>query len=228
MSYTMTHILVAENVAKHIKGIKDFPTYIVGSIAPDAVHARADYDPAQKEKSHLFTEGLRWGHVENDSQVTAWVNNVRDYYYTHKGTIDFDFLLGYMVHLFSDVYSSVHFYGPIVLAVGADFEEMRERFVKENFAYNYYLYREYSRGKDLRAILDAGKAVTLKGAIEKEDIEKRIRLLFEKEFTEKDISDIDSFEICTHEVMKQLIEGSTELVLAELKKLDRELYEDET
>lgn len=223
MSYTMTHIYVAENVAKHIKGISNYSTYIVGSIAPDAVHARADYDPAQKEKSHLFTEGLRWGHVETASQVDAWVNNIRDYYHAHKGTVDYDFLVGYMVHLFSDVYSSVHFYGPIVLAVGADFEKMRERFVKENFSYNYYLYREYTRDKDLHAILNAGKPVTLDGVIEKEDIERRIRLLFEKEFTEKDISDIDSFTICSHEVMKQLIDGSTKLVLTELRKLDSEL-----
>ncbi len=225
MSYTMTHIYIAENVAKHIKGISDFPTYIVGSIAPDAVHARDNYNPTHKEKSHLFTEGLRWGRIENMSQVKSWKKSIADYYHAHKKDVDFNFLLGYTVHLFSDVYSSMNFYAPIVLAAGGDVEKIKPKFLKENFGYNYYLYLKYSSDKDLRGLLDAGNAVTLSGVIGKEDIEKRICLLFEQEFSERDISDIDSYTICSHEAMRKLIDGSTELVLNELKKLDCELFD---
>lgn len=220
MSYTMTHIYIAENVAQHIRGITDFPTYIVGSIAPDAVHARDDYTPAYKEKSHLFTEGLRWGRIENMSQVNAWEQSIADYYNSHKGSLDFNFLLGYMVHLYSDVYSSMNFYAPIVLSAGGDAEKIKPQFLKENFGYNYYLYLKYSRDKDLRDLLEAGKAVTLDGIIEKEDIERRIQLLFEQEFSERDISDIEYYTMCSHEAMKKLIDGSTELVLNRLKQID--------
>lgn len=223
MSYTMTHIYIAENVAQHINGITDFSTYIVGSIAPDAVHARDDYNPTYKEKSHLFAEGLRWGRIENMSQVNAWEQSIAGYYNTHKETIDLNFLLGYTVHLYSDVYSSMNFYAPIVISAGGNVEKIKPQFLKENFGYNYYLYLEYSRNKDLRAILDAGKAMTLTGIIEKEDIEKRIRLLFLQEFSERDISDIDSYTMCSHGAMKKLIDGSTELVLDKLKQIDSEL-----
>lgn len=224
MSYTMTHIYIAEKVAGYIKGINSFPTYLVGSIAPDAVHARDNYDPTQKEKSHLFTEGLRWGRIENMSQVNAWERSIAGYYNAHKGELDFDFLLGYTVHLFSDVYSSMNFYAPIVLAAGGDAAAIKPRFLKENFGYNYYLYLKYTRDKDLRAILDEGKALTLDGIIGKEDIEKRIGLLFEQEFSEKDISDINAYTICSHEAMKRLIDGSTELVLDRLKLIDSDLF----
>ena len=224
MSYTMTHIYIAENVASKIKGITDFPTYLLGAIAPDAVHARDDYGPSHKEKSHLFTEGLRWGRIENETQVGAWENSIREYYNAHKAGPDYDFHLGYTVHLFSDVYSSMNFYAPLVKAFNGEVERVKPQFWKENFGYNYLLYLKYSADHDLRSTLNAGKPVTIDGAVTAEDIEKRVKLLFEQEFTERDISDMDTYTICTHEAMKKLIDGSTELVLRKLKELDKELY----
>ena len=68
--------------------------------------------------------------------------------------------------------------------------------------------------------MNAGKPVTIDGAVTAEDIKKRVKLLFEQEFTERDISDMDTYTICTHEAMQKLIDGSTELVLRKLKELD--------
>ena len=223
MSYTMTHIYIADRVAEYLKCITDYPTYLLGSIAPDSVHARDDYEPAYKERSHLFTEGLRWGKIENEAQVEAWEKSITDYYNSHKGIVDFNFLLGYTVHLFSDVYSSMNYYAPFVKSMGGDIEKVKPQFWKENFGYNYYLYLQYSKDHDLRDTLRKGKPVTLEGIITIEDINKRLRLLFEEEFTERDISDMDTYTLCTHETMQKLIDGSTELVLRKLKELDKEL-----
>ena len=220
----MTHIYIAERVAEKLNCITDYSTYLLGSIAPDAVHAREDYNPTYKEKSHLFTEGLRWGKIENEAQVEAWENSIRDYYNSHKESVDFDFLLGYTVHLFSDVYSSMNYYAPFVKAMGGNVEKVKPQFWKENFGYNYYLFLQYSKEHDLRAVLNAGKPVTLNGVITAEEIEKRLRLLFEEEFTERDISDMDTYTLCSHETMRKLIDGSTELVLRKLKELDDKVF----
>ena len=225
MSYTMTHIYIAENVSKHVKGITDYPTYMLGSVAPDAVHAREDYTPTLKEKSHLFTEGLHWGKVGTLEQAEAWESSIREYYLSHKGSVDYNFLLGYTVHLYSDVYSSMNFFAPFVRAAGEDLAAVKERFVHENFCYNYYLYEEYVKSTDLRSLLTAGKPVTLEGVISADDIKKRVELLFKQEFVERDISDIDSYTVCSHESMKRLIDGSTELVLKRLKELDKDIID---
>ena len=47
----MTHILVAEKVLEYFDCPIDYDTYIVGSIAPDAVHANTNYSPELKKKS---------------------------------------------------------------------------------------------------------------------------------------------------------------------------------
>ena len=223
MSYTMVHIYIAENVAKQIKRITDYPTYLLGAIAPDAVHARDNYDPSQKEKSHLFTDGLRWGKIREDTQVGAWTDSIRKYYSAHKDGPDYDFHLGYAVHLFSDVYSSRYFYAPLIKTMGGDIEKIKPQFLKENFGYNYYLYLKYSKDHDLHAILNAGKPITSEGGVTVEDIKKRVELLFKQEFAERDISDIDSYTICPHEAMSAMMEASTELVLKNLRELDKEL-----
>ena len=71
MAYTMTHILIAEELQHEFKRELDCSTYILGTIAPDAVHAQSDFRVEQKERSHLFAEGLRWGQIrdEKDSQI---------------------------------------------------------------------------------------------------------------------------------------------------------------
>lgn len=70
MAYTMTHILIAEKVLGFFDCPIDYATYIVGAIAPDAVHANPNYSPELKEKSHLFADGLKWGEVASEKEYS--------------------------------------------------------------------------------------------------------------------------------------------------------------
>ena len=63
MAYTMTHVLVAEKVLEYLDFPVDYSTYMVGAVAPDAVHANPNYSPKLKEKSHLFYEV--WYNIRN-------------------------------------------------------------------------------------------------------------------------------------------------------------------
>lgn len=58
----------------------DYSTCILGTIAPDAVHAHSDFRVKLKERSHLFAEGLKRGQIcdEKDSQIcfAQFVNNI--------------------------------------------------------------------------------------------------------------------------------------------------------
>ena len=220
MSYTMTHIYIAEKVAERLGGIKDYPTYLLGSIAPDAVHASDTYVVTDKERSHLFKEGMHWGKIASKGQASIWEESIREFYEANKDRYNRDFLLGYIVHLFSDVYSSMNFFYPYICSIGGELTpEHREQFLKENFGYNYRLFLDYGKARDLKKELEAGKAETFDGVLDKELVSKRVELLFNREFIERDISDIDSYTICSYEAMKKLIDGSAEYVVRELNKL---------
>lgn len=97
-----------------------------------------DFKVEYKEVSHLFTEGLRWGQVENESQVQPWLDNIKEFYLKKRDKYHFAFLLGYIVHLLTDVYCSVHFYGPFLKSVSGDLATYKEQFKQENYNVNSY------------------------------------------------------------------------------------------
>ena len=212
MAYTMTHILAAEKVLKHFAEVNDFSTYILGAISPDAVHADPNYTVELKEKSHLFTPELRWGEISDWEKSGLWLENIKKYYLDNKNIYNSNFLLGYIVHLITDVYSSMYFYTPFVESIKDDYEQRIEKFKKESYGVNFYLFSLYSEKKDLRKMLHAGEAITLEDVIRKEDIEKRIEQLFEFEFQGWDISHIEKNGICRIEDMEQLIQGATQYI----------------
>ena len=83
---------------------------------------------------------------------------------------------------------------------------------------SYYLFSEYSENKNLSDILRAGKAITMEGTIEQEDIEKRIDYLFEEEFKRRDVC-VCEYGICTIEDMEQLMQGAAKFVKDEISIL---------
>lgn len=216
MAYTMTHILIAEKLQHELGREVDYPAYILGTIAPDAVHANPNFSVELKERSHLFPENLKWGKVTNEEQILPWLENIKDYYIKNRDMYNIDFLSGYIIHLLADVYNSVHFYGPFLTSLNGDIKEKIELFKRENYIVNYYLYSLFSKKKNLLEILHAGKAVTLAGVIEKEDIERRIGQLFEFEFKYWDVSHIAEQQICKIEDMEEVIQKAALYIKKEL------------
>lgn len=87
MGSRMMHLIIAKQVAEKID-IYDRPRFLLGSIAPDAVHGRE-----QKTKSHYYEgsvdDGTRHIHVERF--IEKYREQMQD-----------EFTLGYMVHLVGD------------------------------------------------------------------------------------------------------------------------------
>ena len=54
----ITHLEIANNIGKKLKTgiIKNRALFYIGSIAPDAVHSKEDYQRIHKKKSHLRQE----------------------------------------------------------------------------------------------------------------------------------------------------------------------------
>lgn len=209
MAYTMTHILIAEEIQFAFKRKIDYSTYILGTIAPDAVHASPDFKIELKERSHLFVDGLTWGEIGDEAEVHIWLENIIKYYLKNRHKYNVDFLLGYVIHLLADVYCSVHFFAPFVKDINGDYNEKMAQFKRENYMVNYYLFLLFSKENNLYNVLHEGEAITLDDIISKAVIERRIEQLFEYEFKCWDISHIDENKICKIEDMERLIQDAS-------------------
>lgn len=212
MAYTMIHILIAEKILEYIKTPVNYPTYILGTIAPDAVHAAKDYSPAQKERSHLFVEGARWGKVTSEEDFGKWSESIKAFYLKEHGRYDKDFFLGYIVHLLVDICSCEKIYVPFYLSIKDDHDEKMAQYKKECFDINYYLYCEYSKEKNLYDILRKGHSCSIDGVFEKSLIDPRIDQLFSFEFQSRDIEHLSENRICTVENTESLIQEAPEMI----------------
>lgn len=211
MAFTITHVIIADMVLEYIPEIEDYPSYILGTIAPDAVHANRKYSAKLKEKSHLFTPNLVWGEIDDWEKAEEWMKNIWNYYKVNQGKYNNDFLWGYIVHLLVDVYNSMFFYTPFIQSIKEDYDETIKKYKDEAFGMSYYLFSKYSESKNLLEILQAGKAITMEGVIEQDDIVKRIEYLFEDEFKRRDAC-VYGYSICTVKGTEQLIYGATKFV----------------
>lgn len=212
MAYTMIHILIAEKVLEYLKSPVDHPTYILGTIAPDAVHAAKDYSRMQKGRSHLFAEGARWGEVTSEEDLAKWSESIKTFYLKEHDRYDRDFFLGYIVHLLADICSCKNIYAPFYLSIKDDYDEKMAQFRKESYCVNYHLYCEYSREKNLYNILHAGRSCSIDGVFEKSLLDPRIDQLFSFEFKSRDVGHLSENKICTLNNTESLIKEAAEII----------------
>lgn len=95
------HEEVAYNIAKKYPSFDNADFYL-GALAPDTVNLHGF---APKE--------LRWKAHVRDKDLDIWLNNVKVFYQTNKGKYKEDFLLGYILHIITDIVHDKYFYWPV-------------------------------------------------------------------------------------------------------------------
>ncbi len=213
MAYTMTHILIAEKVLEFFDCPIDYATYIVGAIAPDAVHANPNYSPELKEKSHLFADGLKWGEVASEKEYDEWLDSIKEFYFNNYFKYDRDFFLGYIVHVLTDICSNSEIYAPFYKSLAQDeIAEKKKQFSYESYCVNYYLFREYSKDKNIVDTLKKGRSYSISDVYDDSVFENRIKQLFDFEFKKWDTDTIEKHSICTIENTMALIEKAPAVI----------------
>ncbi len=213
MAYTMTHVLVAEKVLEYIDCPIDYSTYMVGTVAPDAVHANPNYSPKLKEKSHIFAEGLKWGEVTSNHELDDWFNCAKEFYINNHFKYDRGFFLGYIVHILTDICSCREIYTPFYISLTEDEKvEKKKQFSYESYVVNYYLFREYSKKKDLMAILKEGRSYSIPDVYDDTFFENRLSQLLDFEFKRWDLESIENHSIVTIENTRALLESAPQII----------------
>ncbi len=120
MAGTATHLAIADILyAKLGKKIINNPSlYFSGNIAPDAVHARTNYQRSDKKHTHL-TEGISGSDFKNADKVTVFHERLRIFAknYYHVQEPDSDLYLGYITHLITDELFNIHIRQQFVAAM---------------------------------------------------------------------------------------------------------------
>ncbi|MDR0271692.1 MAG: zinc dependent phospholipase C family protein, partial [Clostridiales bacterium] len=104
MPFPLTHLCVAWHIIEK-SGSKNAAQFILGSIAPDAVHHREEfingYNPsigAEKKITHLCPiSDERWGHVTDNE---GWEERVKKFLREHANNA---FAAGYAAHVLTDI-----------------------------------------------------------------------------------------------------------------------------
>jgi len=109
MAFPITHLLVAGELLAHCpRAGADAAQFMLGALAPDAVHYREGYAGAAmnnigsaKKITHLCpVSDERWGAVTDNG---GWVNNVRAWLRGNHGP----FADGYAVHVLTDIHNNM-------------------------------------------------------------------------------------------------------------------------
>lgn len=105
MPGTLTHLAIADRLFLQLGGnaIKNLPLFFGGNIAPDAVHAKTNYQRADKIHSHLC-EGIElygYGQPKINQLFHDRIRQFMEKYYLTAGE-DKDLYLGYAIHLLAD------------------------------------------------------------------------------------------------------------------------------
>ena len=161
MAQTMMHLLIADKIyTEKSSSIHSYGDFLLGSIAPDAVHEKANYTRELKDISHY--------RFNSKSQISYFDPFFNEYYTSENK----DFVVGYLVHLLSDMiwYHSVRVpFKKEFLKAPSQNMSMNEAYYADCEQIEQLMFLEKNAPRIIEAI-NSGKAYSLEGLIDAENV----------------------------------------------------------
>ena len=172
MAFPLTHLCVAYKILEQLP-ITDPAQFILGSIAPDAVHFRGEFLDATmgnigatKKVTHLCPiSDEKWGQVTDND---GWVDCVKAFLKAHPGDA---FATGYAVHVLTDIYNNI--------SLWREFITKHPEEAAKGYASDYYrdlrnidlrICNEFFKGGDLRLLLSNAVPQEIPGLVKAEEL----------------------------------------------------------
>jgi hypothetical protein len=216
----MTHLHIARNIDQRFpETIKDLPQFYLGTVAPDAVHNRAGYTSEYKKASHLCVGNERWGMFTNNGE---WIENVLKFLDNNRNSENYDFILGYVCHILSDIYNNIAVWTPFRLkfpeellkGYGGLYHQESEKVeidlaLKEENKDNFWVHLEKSKATGLNDMVFA------------EEVEIQKENILYKWYNGKKYQDTSANKLITIEGTMKFAEDATNFIVFKLKDLDQ-------
>ena len=161
MAQPMMHLLIADKIyTEKSSSIHSYGDFLLGSIAPDAVHVKENYTREIKDISHYK--------FDSKSRI-SYFDTFCDEYYTSENK---DFVVGYLVHLLSDMI----WYHSVRVPFKKEFQKAPSQNMSMNEAYyadceqiEQLMFFEKNASRIIETI-NKGNAYSLEGLIDAEDV----------------------------------------------------------
>ena len=207
----MTHLIISKNVSEIFKNqIESFPQFYLGSIAPDAVHNRANYVSEFKKASHLIAGTEKWGLITDNDE---WESNIVTFLNKYNKSDNHDFILGYCSHVLSDMYNNINIWTPYRLKHADAFDKGYDNIHHhECNKIDIELALTYEGREDFWLHLANSNSVDMPGIIYAVEIDKQKDNILNSWYKDKERQDISSNKIRTLEGETDFIKKATGFV----------------
>ena len=204
MAYQMIHLEVAYRLLEKYDWITKQGDFLMGAIAPDAVHFHDIYEVRLKEQSHLWDCGPKWG-ITLDSE--KWKRNVLEFWKTHKEDDNREFLAGYCVHILTDWMNDIKIWSPFRNANMKDgnVEEIYHIYGREAIGSDQWLYQKSNHTEKIIELLSESQTYSIAGCVEKQDVERQKKHILTEQYKDIENVDIKEYRYCTKEVIQAFI-----------------------
>ncbi|MDE7246570.1 MAG: hypothetical protein K2N43_01645 [Lachnospiraceae bacterium] len=217
MSYPMVHLEIAYELLARYDGenIGQPGDFLLGSVAPDAVHFHEKYDISLKEQSHLWKFGPRWG-LTLDSE--GWRDAICKFWRENRNAENRDFMAGYCTHLLTDWENDKCIWTPFreKMLQGTEIDEVHAQYGAEAYGIDQWLYQTSKDSEEIWRLLEQGHIYGVEGCILKEDLARQKQSLLNDQFSGKPLPDISGNQFCTREMMEEFVEKCVERILQKI------------
>lgn len=213
MPFPMTHLIIARNILNATSQIKDPAQFMLGSIAPDAVHFRPDFESDMKKVSHLVVGEERWGWVTDND---GWKENILTFFDLMKDE-DPDFILGYCAHILADIKHNIEIWTPFRIEHEHELKSGQGSALhREAVEVDFELYRTCPDRPKMWELLERARPIDIPGIVEASDIERARAHLLYKQYEGRKPVDMSGYKHVTVKTMVDLIEGAWKEIATDL------------
>jgi hypothetical protein len=209
MPYPMTHLCIAKNLLEYsILPIENEPQFYLGSLAPDSVQFRKEYN---KKHSHICISEEPWGFVtNNDEWECCVINFIKENY----GKIDINFLLGYGIHILADIQNNIKIWTPYrINNSGKNFKELHKIVFEENMLIDQNIYQKYISKTQIFELLKISKELDFLNMVNKEDMENIKNSILNIQYIDKNNVKIENEKINKFNEIIDFINSTTEYII---------------
>lgn len=209
MSYQMIHLEVAYRLLNKYRWIEVRPDFLLGAIAPDAVHFHKEYHVKLKEQSHLWDCGPRWGiTIESD----RWKENVLDFWGRHKTDSNRDYIAGYCVHILTDWLNDIRIWGPFRNENLQDenVDAIYHIYGQEAIRSDLWLFHQSNNSETIMRLLAESRAFSVEHCVLQEDVETQKKHILSEQYKNPRNYDISGHRYCTETAIISFVDECVE------------------
>lgn len=181
MSFQMIHMEIAYRLLQYLPQVKHPAEFILGSVAPDAVHMApdaaclsTDFDVSKKVQSHLFEGCGPWGDTQDyerwEQNICAFFENVVT---AEAEPARRDFALGIYAHCLTDRWNDLRIWrvAQRIYLPSMPVEEFKEIYYQEYRRIDWWLYQNSGYTAEICALLADAAVFSIEGLVNGEELE---------------------------------------------------------